>query len=90
MISENSIFIPIPKLRRAKNCTNFRGISQIPHPLKILLQVIKMRITPLIERKLSENQLGFRKGRGTREGIFQVRQLGARLIQGVSEKCTHS
>ena len=78
---KNSIFIPIPKDRKAENCTQFRTISLITHTSKILLQVIKKRITPMIERKLSENQLGFRKGRGTREGIFQVRQLGERLIQ---------
>ena len=78
---KNSIFIPIPKDKKAENCTQFRTISLITHTSKILLQVIKKRITPIIERKLSENQLGFRKGRGTREGIFQVRQLGERLIQ---------
>ena len=33
----------------------------------------KRRITPMIERKLSEIQLGFRKGRERRYGIFQVR-----------------
>ena len=30
---------------------------------------------------MSDNQLGFRKGRGTRDGIFQVRQLGERMIE---------
>ena len=78
---KNSIFIPIPNDKKAENCTQFRIISLITHTSKILLQVIKKRITPIIERKLSENQMGFRKGRGTREGIFQVRQLGERLIQ---------
>ena len=78
---KNSIFIPIPKLKKAENCTQFRTISLITHISKILLQIIKRRITPMIERKVSENQLGFRRGRGTREGIFQVRQLGERLIE---------
>ena len=78
---KKSIFIPIQKVKKAENCTQFRTISLITHTSKILLQVIKRRITPLIERKLSENQLGFRRGRGTRDGIFQVRQLGERMIK---------
>ena len=38
-------------------------ISLISHAAKIVLKVIKKRITPLIEKKISENQLGFRKGK---------------------------
>ena len=43
--------------------------------------MIKKRITPIIERQLTDNQMGFRKGKGTRDGIFQLRQLTERMIE---------
>ena len=75
------IYIPIPKEKKAEQCSQFRTISLITHASKILLQVIKKRITPIIERQLTDNQMGFRKGKGTRDGIFQLRQLTERMIE---------
>lgn len=43
-----SIFIPIPKVNKAKNCGDFRTISLISHASKIL-HFIKNRITPIVE-----------------------------------------
>ena len=57
-----NIFTVIPKVKYTQECDNFRTISLISHASKILLQLIKNRITPIIERNLSDNQLGFRKG----------------------------
>ena len=54
-----------------------------PHALslysKMLLHIIKRRLTPLAETKLSENQLGFREGSGTRDAICQTRLLAERM-----------
>ena len=55
-----SIFIPIPKSPKAIKCEDHRTISLISHSCKILLNIFKGRITPLIESNLSESQL--RKG----------------------------
>ncbi|KAG1657347.1 putative uncharacterized transposon-derived protein F52C9.6 [Nymphon striatum] len=49
----NSIFIPIPKVNKAKDCSDFRTISLISHAAKILLYIIKNRITPIIETCLN-------------------------------------
>ena len=76
-----SIFVPIPKVARAQECGDFRTIALISHASKILLQLIKRRITPGIERQLGENQMGFRKGKGTRDAIFQLRIIGERYRQ---------
>ena len=65
-----SIFIPIPKTAKANECSDFRTIALISHVSKILLQIVKARITPVVERHLSESQMGFRKGKGTRDAIF--------------------
>ena len=77
----NSIFIPIPKVNKATECSDHRTISLISHAAKILLIVIKNRITPIIEKQLAETQLGFRKGKGTREEIFNLRVLTERVIE---------
>jgi len=76
-----NIFITIPKIPKAQECSDFRTISLISHTSKILLQLIKHRITPIIERLLAESQMGFRKGKGTRDAIFQLRVITQRAIQ---------
>ena len=76
-----NIFITIPKVNRAQDCSDYRTISLISHTSKILLQLINNRITPIIERHLSERQMGFRKGKGTRDAIFQLRTIAERAIQ---------
>ena len=70
-----SILIPLPKKGDIRKCNNYRTISLISHTSKILLRVIKNRITPRIEAVLSENQAGFRKGRSTTEQITNLRNL---------------
>ena len=62
-----SVFVPLPKRSKAQVCNDFRILSLISHTSKILLQLIKKRITPIIERQLGESQMGFRKGKGTRD-----------------------
>ena len=76
-----SIFIQIPKVSKAMECNENRTISLIAHAAKILLKIIKKRITPIIESKVSESQLGFRKGKGTREAIYITRILTERALE---------
>ena len=56
-------------------------ISIVSHGSKILLYIIKSRITGIIDRRISECQLSCRKGKGTRDGIFILRTIGERMIQ---------
>ena len=74
-----SIFITIPKSPKAIKCEDHRTISLISHSCKILLNIFKGRITPLIESNLSESQLGLRKGNGTRNAIYMLRTISERL-----------
>jgi exonuclease III len=76
-----SIFVPIPKVNRAQECSDYRTIALISHASKVLLHLIKRRITPIIERQLGESQMGFRKGKGTRDAIFQLRMITERITQ---------
>jgi len=81
-----SIFVPIPKVSRAQECGDFRTIALISHTSKVLLHLIKRRITPIIERQLGESQMGFRKGKGTRDAIFQLRMINERMMRLDKEK----
>ena len=76
-----SIFIPLPKIAKAQDCSDFRTITLISHASKILLKLIKKRITPIVENNLSESQMGFRKGKGTRDAIFQLRMTCERSTE---------
>ncbi|KAI5752717.1 hypothetical protein M8J77_019728 [Diaphorina citri] len=70
-----SIFITLPKVNKAKHCSDFRTISLISHTSKILLQIIKQRINNIIEDNLSETQMGFRQGKGCRDALTLMRLL---------------
>ena len=76
-----SVFVPLPKISKAQDCNDFRTISLISHTSHILLQLIKKRITQIIERQLGESQMGFRKGKGTRDAIYQLRTICERSLQ---------
>ena len=73
-----SIFLPITKVSRAQDCNDFRTIALISHASKVLLHLIKRRITPIVERHVGESQMGFRKRKGTRDAIFQLRMISER------------
>ena len=81
-----SIFVPISKVSKAQECGDFRTIALISHASKVLLHLIKRRITPRIERQLGDSQMGFRKGKGIRDAIFQLRMSSERITQMNREK----
>jgi Reverse transcriptase (RNA-dependent DNA polymerase) len=68
----------MPITSKAQQCADFRTISLISHVSKIMLHLIKERITPIIHKHLAESQMGFRKGKGTRDAIFQLRMMAER------------
>src|SRR5688572_9420072 len=72
---KRSVFIPLFKKRDARECENYRTIALISHTSKILLKIIHKRIKNTIERELPVNQAGFRKSRGTRDHIANMRWI---------------
>ena len=78
---KKSTFLPIPKKSKAVNCSDYRTISLMSHVTKILLKVILQRNKTKIDVEISETQSGFRKGRGTREGIFNLRTINERYLE---------
>ena len=72
---KKSIYIPIFKKGDKKECSNYRTIALISHTSKILLRIIQNRLEPFIMPNLPDEQAGFRKGRGTRDHIANMRTI---------------
>jgi len=62
-----------PKKGNLKQCQNYRTIALVSHASKVLLRVILERIGAKTESELSDEQAGFRNGRGTRDQITNLR-----------------
>ena len=64
---KRSVFIPIPKKGNAKECSNYHTIALISHTSKVLLIILEARLQQYVNHELPDVQVGFRKGRGTRD-----------------------
>ena len=64
-----SVFIPIPKKGNAKECSNYATIALISHASKVMLKILQARLQQCMNSELPGVQVGFRKGRGTRDQI---------------------
>ena len=72
---ERSVFIPIPKKGNAKECSNYRTIALISHASKVMLKILQDTLQQYMNRELPDVQAGFRKGRGTRDPIANIRWI---------------
>ena len=70
-----SVFVPISKKGKAKECSNYRTIALISHASKIMLKILQARLQQYVNRELLDVQVGFRKGRGTRDQIANIRWI---------------
>ena len=68
-------FIPIPKKGNAKQCSNYHIIALISHSSKVMLKILQARFQKYVNRELPDVQAGFRKGRGTRDQIANIRWI---------------
>ena len=66
---KRSVFIPIPKKGNAKECSNCHTIALTSHSRKVILKIFQARFQQYMNRELPDVQVGFRKGRGTRDQI---------------------
>ena len=55
--------------------SNYRTIALISHASKVLLKIIQVRLQQYLNRELPDVQTGFRKGRGTRDQIANIRWI---------------
>ena len=69
------LVITLPKKGNLQQCQNYRTISLIRHPSRVMLKIILNRSKPQAENITAKEQAGFRAGRSTIEQIFDLRLL---------------
>ena len=63
-----------PKEGNAKECSNYCTIALISHASKVMLKILQARrLQQYVNHELPDVQAGFRKGRGTRDQIANIR-----------------
>ena len=66
------VFILIPKKGNAKECSNYLTIALVSHTTKVKLKILQAMLPHYVNRELPNVQIGFRKGRGTRDQIANI------------------
>ena len=69
---EKVSFIPIPKKGNAKECSNYCTIVLISHDSKVMLKILQARLQQNMNCELPDVQVGFRKGRRTRDQTANI------------------
>ena len=72
---KRSVFIPIPKKDNGKKRSNYRTMALISHTSKIMLKILHARFQQYVNCELPDVQAGFRKGRGIRNQIANIRWI---------------
>ena len=70
-----SVFFPIPKKGNVKECLNYCTIALISHASKVMLKILQARLQEYMNRELPDVQAAFRKGRGNRDHIVNIRGI---------------
>ena len=69
---KRSVIIPIPKKGSAKECSNYHPIALISHSSKVMLNILQARLQQNVNSEIPNVEVGFRKGRGTRDQIANI------------------
>ena len=72
---KRSIFIPVPKKGNAKEYSNYHTIALISHASKVMLKILQATFQQYVNHELPDVQAGFKKGRGTRDQIANIRWI---------------
>ena len=65
----------IAKKGNAKEWSNYHRIALISHTSKVMLKILQTRLQQFMNQELPDVQSGFRKGRGTRDQIANIRWI---------------
>ena len=63
------------KKDNAQKCSNYCTIALISHASKVMLKILQARLQQYVNCELPNVQAGFRKGRGTRDQITNIRRI---------------
>ena len=59
----------------AKECSDCHTTGLVSHASKVMLKILQARLQQYVNRELPDVQAGFRKGRGTRDQIANIRWI---------------
>ena len=76
-----SLVITLLKKGNLQQCQNYRTISPISHPSKVMLKIILNKLKPQVEKIIAEEQAGFRAGRSNTEQIFNLQSMCEKYLQ---------
>ena len=74
-LEKRSVFILNSKKANTKECSNYHIIALISHASKVMLKILQARLQQYVNHELPDVQAGFRKGRGTRDQIANIRWI---------------
>uniref|UniRef100_A0A8D8TNG9 Craniofacial development protein 2 n=1 Tax=Cacopsylla melanoneura TaxID=428564 RepID=A0A8D8TNG9_9HEMI len=75
---KEAVVIPIFKKGNKHDCNNYRGISLLSTPYKVLSKIVMKRVEAFTDSIIEEHQSGFIKGRSTTDQIFIVKETIAK------------
>ena len=70
-----SLLHSFPKKGSAEECSSCCTIALISHTSKVMLKILQARLQQYMNHELSDVQAGFRKDRGTRDQIANIRWI---------------
>ena len=74
-VLEKFSFQSNPKEGDFKGFSNYCTIALISHASKVMLKILQARLQQYMNHELPDVQAGFRKGRGTRDQIANIRWI---------------
>ena len=63
----------------AKECSNYHTLVLISDTTKVMLKILQARFQQYVNQELPDVQIGFRKVRGTRDQIANIKRISALL-----------
>ena len=72
---KRSVLIPIPEKGNARECSNCCTIVLISHVSKFMFKILQATLQQYVNWELPDEQAEFRKGRGTRDQIANIRWI---------------
>ena len=72
---KGSVFIPIQKKGNAGKCSNCHAIALVSHASKVIRKIFQARLQQYVNCELPDVQAVFRKGKGTRDQIGNIRWI---------------
>ena len=72
---ERSVFIPVPNNGNAKECSNYHTVALTSQATKVMFKILHTRLQQNVNCELPDVQEVFRKGRGTRDQIANIRWI---------------